>query len=188
MSPARPLAPVIYRNVRNATAVGLAAFTAAPVTGFVAGIDPTGAWTAHPVQMTLGVPLKSTTGPMRFDEALDATGIAIGLGPSGIASADSVRTIYERSGLTWEQLARLFGVSRRAVHSWASGSRVSARHVEAIFDLVGRISRRAGSPEEVRAWLMDSASGPSIYEQIRQRNLRSPTEARLPAAELMGIA
>src|SRR6266542_2454198 len=48
----------------------------------------------------------------------------------------SVRHLYEASGLTWEQLARLFGVSRRAVHNWANGGRMTARHVE--------ISRRRG--------------------------------------------
>ncbi|MHB0981348.1 MAG: XRE family transcriptional regulator [Thermoleophilia bacterium] len=36
------------------------------------------------------------------------------------------------SGLTWDQLARLFGVSRRSVHFWASGAAVSASHEEQV--------------------------------------------------------
>ena len=32
------------------------------------------------------------------------------------------------TGLTWEQLAYLFGVSRQSVHFWASGGTMTAAH------------------------------------------------------------
>lgn len=34
------------------------------------------------------------------------------------------------TGLTWDQIARLFGVSRRAVHQWAVGGRMSSANTE----------------------------------------------------------
>lgn len=43
---------------------------------------------------------------------------------------EMVRWLYEESGLTWDQLARILGVSRRSVHAWANGQRVSGRNLE----------------------------------------------------------
>lgn len=40
-------------------------------------------------------------------------------------------------GLTWEQLARLFSVTRRAVHFWASGDPMSAAHEEKLHRALG---------------------------------------------------
>ena len=51
-----------------------------------------------------------------------------------------VRELRERSGLTWGELARLLGVSRRSVHNWADGGRMSSgrehrlREIAAIVD------------------------------------------------------
>lgn len=42
--------------------------------------------------------------------------------------ASAILEIRRRSGLTWQELSDLFGVSRRSVHHWASGKVVSARH------------------------------------------------------------
>lgn len=189
MNPSVPQLPVVFRAAKRIAAIGMAASTVAPTSGGVMTFVEARPWTASPVQFTQPPPVQSTTGgPLSFDEVLNHRAVVVGLGSTGLASADNIRTIYERSGLTWEQLARLFGVSRRAVHSWASGSRVSARHLEAIYDLAGRLSSRAGDPEDNRAWLLDSSSGSSVYEQIRLANTRKPVEARLTPRELMGIS
>jgi transcriptional regulator with XRE-family HTH domain len=188
MNPAISYLPVAFRAAKRIAAVGMAASTVAPTAGGAMTFVEARAWTASPVEFTQSPTIQSTTGgPMRFEDALDNRATVVGLGPAGVASADSIRTIYERSGLTWEQLARLFGVSRRAVHAWASGSRVSARHFEAIYDLAGRLTQRVGDAEENRAWLLDSSAGPSVYEQMRRANTRKPMEARLTPSELMGI-
>ena len=42
--------------------------------------------------------------------------------------ASAILEIRRRSGLTWQELSDLFGVSRRSVHHWASGKVVSANH------------------------------------------------------------
>jgi DNA-binding transcriptional regulator YiaG len=38
--------------------------------------------------------------------------------------------LRRRSGLTWEQLSRLFGVARRSVHFWSSGKPMNAANEE----------------------------------------------------------
>ena len=42
-----------------------------------------------------------------------------------LADADELRWLKAHSGLTWEQLGKAFGVSRRAVHLWANGGRMN---------------------------------------------------------------
>jgi len=44
------------------------------------------------------------------------------------STAEAIMEIRRLSGLTWEELADLFDVSRRSVHHWASGKPVSAKH------------------------------------------------------------
>jgi hypothetical protein len=48
------------------------------------------------------------------------------------SSARLIRDLKSRSGLTWDQLAGVFGVSRRAAHGWASGARLNAQHSETL--------------------------------------------------------
>lgn len=59
------------------------------------------------------------------------------------------------SGLTWDQLARLFGVSRRALHLWASGKSMTSSNEERlqrILAVVRKVDR--GSASENRALLL----------------------------------
>lgn len=43
------------------------------------------------------------------------------------------------SGLTWDQLAKLFNVSRRSLHSWASGQPLSSFNEESLNRLLGTV-------------------------------------------------
>lgn len=52
------------------------------------------------------------------------------------AQAAAIAELRRRSGLTWEELADLFGVSRRSVHFWASGKPLNASHEEALNQLL----------------------------------------------------
>ncbi|MEU8152554.1 helix-turn-helix transcriptional regulator [Micromonospora sp. NPDC048986] len=81
----------------------------------------------------------------------------------------SVKQLHEMSGLTWEQLSRLFGVSRRAVHNWANGGRMTARHSERLAGIYRRIAELpAGLPTERRDLLLVPASnGRSLFEELR---------------------
>lgn len=87
---------------------------------------------------------------------------------------DDVRWLHEASGLTWEHLGRVFGVSRRAVHLWASGARMNAVNAEAVFALAELVRSSPGtSPDERRSWLLRAQDqGGSILERFRQERLR----------------
>jgi DNA-binding transcriptional regulator YiaG len=50
--------------------------------------------------------------------------------PPNAESSRRISDIRLRTGLTWDQMARLFGVSRRTVHLWASGAAMSSAHEE----------------------------------------------------------
>lgn len=54
-------------------------------------------------------------------------------------TAVAIRELHDYSGLTWEQIAKLFGVSRRAVHLWASGGRLSAANEELLLRITGLV-------------------------------------------------
>lgn len=52
------------------------------------------------------------------------------------------------SGLTWDQLSRVFGVSRRSLHFWASGKAMAAsneEHLQRLLVVVRRIDRGSAS-------------------------------------------
>jgi DNA-binding transcriptional regulator YiaG len=55
------------------------------------------------------------------------------------ATRAAINEIRKLSGLTWEQLARLFNVSRRSLHFWASGQPMSRFNEESLNRLLGTI-------------------------------------------------
>jgi len=44
--------------------------------------------------------------------------------------AERLARLKADTDLTWDQIARLFGVSRRAVHQWAVGGRMNSHNIE----------------------------------------------------------
>ena len=61
--------------------------------------------------------------------ALDSTTPGASVNAEG-APAASLAALRELIGLTWDQFARLFSVSRRAVHFWAERRRLAPSHEE----------------------------------------------------------
>ena len=64
------------------------------------------------------------------------------------------------SGLTWEQLANLFNVSRRSLHFWASGKPMTAgneEHLQRLLAVLRKIDR--GSASANRAVLLSVCEG-----------------------------
>ncbi|NMQ29138.1 XRE family transcriptional regulator [Candidatus Accumulibacter phosphatis] len=71
--------------------------------------------------------------------------------PSGSAIGELRRV----SGLTWDQLARLFNVSRRSLHFWASGKSMAPsneEHLQRLLTVVRKVDR--GSASANRAILL----------------------------------
>lgn len=53
----------------------------------------------------------------------------------------AIAELRRLSGLTWEQLARLFGVSRRSLHFWASGKPLTAANEERLNRMLATLRR-----------------------------------------------
>lgn len=72
-----------------------------------------------------------------------------------LAPAEAIAEIRRLTSLTWDQLAKIFGVTRRAIHFWASGKRLTSDHTEKLAR-VGSVIRRIdrGSCEENTAVLL----------------------------------
>lgn len=93
-------------------------------------------------------------------ERSTTAGGAINSGESVVAAISELRRI---SGLTWEQLARLFRVSRRSVHFWASGRPMTAgneEHLQRVLAAVRKLDR--GSASSTRALLFRMAGDGSL--------------------------
>jgi DNA-binding XRE family transcriptional regulator len=113
--------------------------------------------------------------------------------PAALSTEGLVRRMREASGLTWEQIARVFGVSRRAVHHWAAGESMSAHNLELLSRFDRLVQSLPGStPEEKRAALFASdEDGWSPVDAFRQMasssgviaNPRVATHAALLGAE-----
>lgn len=94
-----------------------------------------------------------------------------------LEASDLVRFIHDESGLTWDQIARVLGVSRRSIHLWASGSKINARNTEMLVDLSDVVRGAAALPQsQRRAWLYASTPGePSPLESFQGRHRRTQT-------------
>ena len=80
----------------------------------------------------------------------------------------AIAELRRLTGLTWEQLAHLFNVSRRAVHFWASGSKMTGAngvHLKRVLETVQLIDR--GSMTENRAALLATQDdGATLLDQL----------------------
>lgn len=97
-----------------------------------------------------------------------AAGPAEGQAASPGLIAEYVAGLRRRSGLTWGDFARALGVSRRTVHFWASGKRVSPRHLERL-NAFGNVLlvHESATPDITRERLMVSEDGgPSPFAAL----------------------
>lgn len=121
------------------------------------------------VSTTSGVPLAAPASHVgRPLGGVQGTGGQVALVPT--SDADLVKWIKDESGLTWDQIARAFDVSRRAVHLWATGGRVSAGNAEALQAFAALVRQAAGaSPTESRNSLLSMGpDGLSPIDRFRR--------------------
>jgi DNA-binding transcriptional regulator YiaG len=106
------------------------------------------------------------------------------------STTERVRDLWEHSGLTWDQLARLFGVSRRAVHAWATGARPNAYHHELLTKLTELVATiDTGDPRRNRERLLAPRPGRlSLFDEFRAQHITRPPDitGRLAPAQLLG--
>lgn len=101
----------------------------------------------------------SSVGSMRLD--MGSTGLTVVAREQDVSPSlvDTLDEIKRRSGLTWGQLATIFQVSRRTVHSWANGAAVRIAHAGRVSDILERIRSFDGLPAfKVRELLLGQTS------------------------------
>lgn len=94
------------------------------------------------------------------------------------ATRSALNELRKLSGLTWEQLARLFNVSRRSLHFWASGQPLSRFNEESLNRLLGTVRYiNRGSASINRSILLSPSSDGTIpldllvagrHEEVKQ--------------------
>lgn len=88
--------------------------------------------------------------------------------PRGTSS--TLAELRRLSGLTWDQLAVLFGVSRRSVHFWASGKALASAHEQKLHRLLAfmrKIDR--GTASENRAAILGTFEDGTIpFDLLRE--------------------
>lgn len=68
--------------------------------------------------------------------------------------------IRTKSGLTWAQLASLFEVSRRTIHSWANGAAVRKTNAARVLEVLDRIDKLGALPAfKIRDELLSASIG-----------------------------
>lgn len=103
-----------------------------------------------------------------------------------VASGAAIGILRQLSGLTWDQLARLFNVSRRSLHFWAAGKPMAPsneEHLQRLLAVVRKVDR--GSASANRAMLLGVREDGTLPfdllaagEYERAFSLLGPGEAR----------
>ena len=94
---------------------------------------------------------------------VEQTNSGLALKVVATSQAAAISELRRRSGLTWEQTARLFGVARRSVHFWISGKALNASNEERLNRLLITIRHidRGGSAA-TRVALMSAQSDGAV--------------------------
>jgi|GEM_PF-3162149 len=115
--------------------------------------------------------------------------------PSAVLAAtpNVVRQLRDRAGLTWDQLARAFGVDKRSLHNWAGGAPMNAANrerLQRLLALIAFIDR--GFVDQTRAALLTpTPDGQLVLDWLaagRDADVRDllghgPTHAQPPRPE-----
>jgi DNA-binding transcriptional regulator YiaG len=93
------------------------------------------------------------------------SGVSIELRNSAPSSIAELRRL---TGFTWEQLARLFNVSRRSVHFWASGNKMTSaneEHLERVLAVL-RVADRGSASANRTLLLAPQSDGVMPFEEL----------------------
>jgi len=127
------------------------------------------------VSGALAVSSTSSADPARLWEAArlyesDATTSGLGREHSSETASDvevtrrAISELRRISGLTWEQLGRLFDVSRRSVHFWASGKPLNADNEQRLMQVLDVVrAAYRGDARSTRAALSEAKDGTTAF-------------------------
>lgn len=109
--------------------------------------------------------------------ASTASSVAV-FSPRVVQESQPVESLRQMSGLTADQIGRLFGVSRRSVQNWVAGARMSSGNQERLSRIISVVKELGATPEERKRKLLDSSSGPSIFHglvaELKQQSILQP--------------
>lgn len=97
------------------------------------------------------------------------------------ATRQAIAELRRVSGLTWEQLGHLFGVSRRSVHFWASGQALNTaneKHLSQVLDIIRTANR--GDARSTRSALFEVVGGMTAFDLLSAKRFE---EARTRLGE-----
>jgi transcriptional regulator with XRE-family HTH domain len=98
----------------------------------------------------------------------NATGVWVGEIRSTLNAAAMLDEIKSLSGLTWEQLANIVGVSRRTIHLWLQGNSLSHANEERLHSILHIVRSLSGSSQlDVRSRMLDKSGGSSVAELLK---------------------
>lgn len=136
-----------------------AAFSAALIAGALSSPLP-----SAPVKVTRQIISATSFGQVSWLRSASAD---IDDAQTSLSAASLVNQIHDLSGLTWDQIARVFGVSRRSVHQWAAGGRLSAANQEHLALVHKAISDLSGvTPAERSQELLAQRRQGSIFDRL----------------------
>jgi hypothetical protein len=93
----------------------------------------------------------------------NGTGVWIGDIRGALSAPQMLDEIKSISGLTWEQLGRIMGVSRRAIHLWLRGNALSRANEERLHTILHIVRSLGGRSQlEVRSRMLDKSGGVSV--------------------------
>lgn len=130
-------------------------------------------------------PCESTTGDRAWTVLADQNRLAEN---SSEFTSDAIAELRRTSGLTWDQIGRLFGVSRRSVHFWASGKPMNAaneQHLLQVLEVVRQTDR--GDARSNRAVLFEVSADGTPFDLLASKRFdeagallgRGPVSRRL---------
>lgn len=99
----------------------------------------------------------------------------------GRSTENSVAQLRDKSGLTADQLSRLFGVSRRSIQNWIAGGAMVSQHQERLSFLLATITELGDSRESRKASLLSSSNGMSLFHRLVGQ---APRDAAIQASSL----
>lgn len=105
-------------------------------------------------------------------------------------SSQQVMQLREISGLTIDQIGRLFGVSRRSVHNWINGKTMAPRHEERLSAVLKIVKALPGStPREKRSLLLAAREGGSVFQKLLSARIEDATiqVAAIKPSELLQL-
>jgi hypothetical protein len=99
------------------------------------------------------------------------SGAHVWIEPATQTAREVLNEIKGASGLTWDQVARIMGVSRRSVHMWLNAKPMASENEERVHrvrQIIGQLGRR--SQLETRSRLLDTSDGDSVFRLLVEQD------------------